>query len=270
MDNNCRQLFESEMKGSKILCETKLVAGEASSRESEVRIDLSDIDRTKFFSFYKLLRVTGWVLCFISRLKRRYFNTGPITTLEFNQAKLLWDKHVQLEHYPEVIHSTKKGDKNNLKHQLNLQLDLNGLLRCHGRLDNAALTQAAKLLPKNDHYTRLVVMDAHSRVLHSGTSQSLAKLQQEDWVPHGCTDIKKLIKDCRICRRVEGTPFTMPKMPSLPTECVARSQPFEYTGVDYFGPMFVKEFSQVSGNLPRGKWKVGRISQFIQSSDKQI
>ena len=59
MDNSCQQLFESEMKGSKILYETKLVAGEAPSRESEVRKDLSDIDRTKFFSVYKLLRVTG-------------------------------------------------------------------------------------------------------------------------------------------------------------------------------------------------------------------
>ena len=58
----------------------------------------------------------------------------PITALELEQAKLLWDKHVQLEHYNDVIHSTKKGAKNNLKYQLNLQMDPNGLLRCHGRL----------------------------------------------------------------------------------------------------------------------------------------
>ena len=141
MDNNCQQLFESEMKTSRVLYEAKLLAGEAPSRE---KTDLSDIDRTRFLSLNKLLRVTGWVLRFICRLKRKHCNTGPITTLECEQAKLLWDKQVQLEHYYEVIHSTKKGDKNNLKYQLNLQLDANGLLRCHGRLDNAELTQAAK------------------------------------------------------------------------------------------------------------------------------
>ena len=101
-------------------------------------------------------------------------------------------------------------------------------------------------------------MDAHYKVLHSGTSQTLAKLRQEYWIPHGRTVVKKLIKDCRVCRRVEGTPFAMPKMPSLPTERVARSQPFEYTGVDYFGPMFVKEFSQVDdqsiGQIERKVW----------------
>ena len=41
----------------------------------------------------------------------------------------------------------------------------------------------------------------------------------------------------------------MPRMPSLPTEHVARSQPFEYTAVDYFGPMFVKDFSLVNDQL---------------------
>ena len=36
----------------------------------------------------------------------------------------------------------------------------------------------------------------------------------------------------------------MPRMPDLPRERVARSHPFEYTGIDYLGPLYVKEFSQ--------------------------
>ena len=32
----------------------------------------------------------------------------------------------------------------------------------------------------------------------------------------------------------------MPRMPNLPRECVARSHLFEYTGIDYFGPLYVK------------------------------
>jgi len=144
MDYNSQQLFETELKTSKVLYEAKLVTGEAPSRESE--IDLSDIDRTRFLSFYKLLRVTGQVLCFINtcRLNKRSCNTGSIITLEIEQAKLLWDKYVQNEHFQEVIQSVKKSSKNNLRHQLNLQLDSDGLLRCYGRLDNAELTQTAK------------------------------------------------------------------------------------------------------------------------------
>ena len=36
--------------------------------------------------------------CYISKLKKRHCDTGPITTIELKQAKLLVDKHVQLKH----------------------------------------------------------------------------------------------------------------------------------------------------------------------------
>ena len=101
-------------------------------------------------------------------------------------------------------------------------------------------------------------MDSHCKVLHSETSQTLAKLRQEYWVPHGRTVI--VIKDCRVCRRAEAAPFTMLKMPSLPIESVARSRPFEYTGIDYFGPMSVKVFlKQITNQQSRLKERYGSV-----------
>ena len=38
----------------------------------------------------------------------------------------------------------------------------------------------------------------------------------------------------------------MPEMPPLPREHVARSAPFEFTGVDYFGLLYIKQFVQTS------------------------
>ena len=32
----------------------------------------------------------------------------------------------------------------------------------------------------------------------------------------------------------------MPSMPPLPNKCVSETVPFIYTGVDYFGPLFIK------------------------------
>ena len=136
---------------------------------------------------------------------------------------------------------------------MNLQIDTNGLLRCQGRLDNAGLSQTAKypkLLPKDAHFTRLVIEDVHRRVLHSGISQTLAKIRQEYWIPHGRVIIRKVLKDCRVCGRMEGPPFPMPKMPDLLRERVARAHPFEYTGIDFFGPLYVKDFSQVTDQSP--------------------
>lgn len=56
--------------------------------------------------------------------------------------------------------------------------------------------------------------------------------------------VKKVLKDCRICRHIEGNPFVMPKMPPLPTKWVARSLLFEYTGLHYLGPLYIKGFFQ--------------------------
>lgn len=38
----------------------------------------------------------------------------------------------------------------------------------------------------------------------------------------------------------------MPPMLDLPREQVARSLPFEYTGLDYFGPLYIKHFAAVT------------------------
>ena len=166
-----------------------------------------------------------------------------------NNAKLLWDLHVQYKHYSDIIDKVKQKKGSNVKDQLNLQPDENGVLRCHGRFMNAELTQGAKypkLLPKDDYYTRLVIEDHHRRVLHSGVAQTLAQVRHEYWIPCGRTIITKVLKKCRICRQVEGKPFLMPKMPPLPTKRVARSLLFEYTGLNYLGPLYIKTNFQTS------------------------
>ena len=54
-----------------------------------------------------------------------------------------------------------------LKKQLNLFCDGKGLWRCGGRLKNADLTYNTTypyLLPKNCHFTKLVVINSHDEV----------------------------------------------------------------------------------------------------------
>ena len=48
-----------------------------------------------------------------------------------------------------------------------------------------------------------------------------------------------------MCRQTEDAPYPMPRMPHLPKEHVARSHLFEYTGVNYFRPLYGKEFPKV-------------------------
>ena len=110
--------------------------------------------------------------------------TGFPKTDEIQRAKLQWELHIQRKHYSGIIDNLRKGKKDNLQAQLNLQLDKNGLIRCHGRLANAELTQGAKspkILPTEEYFTKLTVVHYHQKLLHSET---LAQIQQEYWIPH--------------------------------------------------------------------------------------
>ena len=211
--------------------------------------NLSDIDEKRHSSLYKLLRVTAWVIRFINKLRKKDLITEPLSTHEIVRAKLYWELYIQQRHYRNIIDNINQGRKSNLQAQLNLQVDEKGLIRCHGRFSNSDLTQGAKepkLLPKEEYFTKLVVEDYHKKLLHSGVSQTLAQTREEYWIPQGRALIKQILKSCQICRRAESRLFAMPEMPPLPRERVATSLPFEFTGVDYFGPLFIKQFVQIS------------------------
>ena len=252
IDENSLKESEVEIKDNKVIYEAKLVSGEDPTGEHVKRPDLSDIDERRHSSLYKLLRVTAWVSRFVNKLKKRDTISGPLNAQELQRAKLLWELHIQQKHYADTIDKIKKGKKDNLQAQLNLQLDKNGLIRCHGRFSNFDLTQGAKepkLLPKKEYFTKLVVEHYHQKILHSGVSQTLAQTHQEYWISQGRTLIKKILKNCQICKKIEGSPIVMPEMPPLPRERVARSLPFEFTGLDYFGPLYIKQFVQVSDEV---------------------
>ena len=196
------------------------------------------------------MRVTAWVLRFTNKLRKKNPKTGPLSIDEIQKAKLLWELHIQRKHYYDTIKNLSKGKKDNLQRQLNLKLDENGIIRCYGRFANAEITQGAKspkILPRKEYFTKLIVEYYHQRVLHSGVSQTFAQTRHEYWIPQGRALTKQIVNGCLICKRTEGGPFAMPEMPPLPRERVARLAPFEFTGVDYFGPLYIKQFVQTSG-----------------------
>ena len=113
-------------------------------------------------------------------------------------------------------------------------------------------------MPKaTEHYTKLVIDDYHSKFLHSGVSQT-SQTRKKYWIPHGRSQVKKVLSQCRVCCWTEGNPFKMPKMPPWPKERVNEALLFQYTGLDYFGPMYIKEFQQNNqlGQVTFAKLKV--------------
>ena len=53
--------------------------------------------------------------------------------------------------------------------------------------------------------------------------------------------VRKIINCCLTCRKLEWRPFQSVPPPPLPEYCVRQSGPFCSTGVDFAGPLYVKQ-----------------------------
>ena len=118
-----------------------------------------------------------------------------------------------------------------------------GLLCMGGRLCKVPLPEETcypVILDANHNVWHLVILYYHLQSQCAGDAQVLNNLKQRYWVLKGIRAVQKVSFWCRTCRqrRLQSRP---PIMTDLPTLCLGYLlPPFTYTGVDYFGPIFVK------------------------------
>ena len=195
-----------------------------------------------FSSLQRLLRVTAYVLRAVNSFKAKNSDSNLPTILtpqEISTAEGHWITHAQKE-------LVLQKDFDTLRCQFGLFLDDKGLWRCGGRLQNASIPFTAKhpvLLPRKHHFTALVVCDAHQRVSHNGVKETLTEVRQRYWVVRGRSLIRAIIHRCTTCKKHEGAPFDSPPPPPLPEFRIKEDPAFTYTGVDFAGPLFVRNVS---------------------------
>lgn len=127
--------------------------------------------------------------------------------------------------------------------QFNLYPDEKGLMQCRGRTQNSLLNQEVKtpmLLPSKQHVVEMIVRDTHDQMLHSGVSTTLTT-RERFWIIRGRQTVKRILRRCVPCRRIEGNHFPIPQQPELPKERVSDKPPFTHTGVDFAGPLYTSD-----------------------------
>ena len=155
---------------------------------------------------------------------------------------------IQHQQFHGVFTAIRKNEVTCLQKQLGLQIDEFGMLRCFGHFQNADISEQVKypkFLPRREHFTRLLIQYVHERLIHAGMSHTLSTLCQEYWIVKGRVEVKTVLSRCLVCRRHEGPSFSLPRMPPWPRERVAQSLPFQFIGLDYLGPILVKEGSEI-------------------------
>ena len=119
-------------------------------------------------------------------------------------------------------------------------------MRCTGHLAKAELPTSVKhpiLREKDHHITSLIAEDSHKRIMHGGVKSTVTELRARFWIVQGRQFVRKLLYKCVICRKLEGRPYQAPTPPPVPEFRVKDCSPFTYTGVDFAGPLYVKNHS---------------------------
>ena len=110
------------------------------------------------------------------------------------------------------------------------------------------LTPDAILLPaeipgrkgKVPHLVRLIVREAHVKLGHTGVSTTLSEIRRTVWILRGRQVVKKVLGACVVCNRVQRQPYEQPTAP-LPRDRCTATRPFEVTGVDFAGPLYLRK-----------------------------
>ena len=65
-------------------------------------------------------------------------------------------------------------------------MEVDGVIRCRGRYENAPLDYNAKypiFLPKSHQFTELVVLYCHDLVIHDSVKETLNEICSKFWIP---------------------------------------------------------------------------------------
>ena len=197
------------------------------------------IDITKYNNLIKLLRVTSWVLRFISNCKRKLVKQSMclfkyLVSDELDQAKKCWIKDNQ------IMLRSEAGYQELVK-QLNLRESDDGLLRSFSRLIKANIpfdTKAPIMLSKKHKLTEILVYYFHEKVMHQGIKHTLTEFRSIFWITQGRSYVKKIIAPCVICRRLNSRPYEYPGHSDIPSFRFNDTYAYTTIGLDFAGPIY--------------------------------
>lgn len=166
-----------------------------------------------------------------------------ITVDEIRSAEFFWINVVQTESFPD-IHSPKTFGSKKMKKQFNLWKDSNNIWRCKNRLEFSELPEEEKypiLLPSKGKFITLLILHYHVKLHHAGVAHTLTELRKLYWIIRGRAAVYYCLKkSCINCAYFESYPYKAPPEPPLPKERITENPPFTTTGLDVFGPLYVK------------------------------
>lgn len=205
-----------------------------------------------YSSLNKLLRHISWFV----KLKNNWLKAKRgeqdrekftyISTNELRESLTFVIKVSQTETYTDTLSQLLK---NNVLNSSNKLLSLSpfinkdSIICVGGRLKHANIPFESKhqiIISKDHPLSSLLITDLHTKNAHVGRDHTLSLLREKYWVPNCRGLIRRILKICLYCKRRSLKPKNL-LMSNLPHDRLrSYEKPFTATGIDCFGPLYVK------------------------------
>lgn len=202
----------------------------------------------RFSRWCRLLRAVGYVIKFCDFVKQKQKKSdfkNELTQDELRTAEILLLKEAQYEVFSDEIKALLQGkiiSKSSSIYKQSPFMDSQGVLRVGGRIENADVPEEMKnpaILPKHSYVTELLILHYHHKFHHINHETAINELRQRYHVARLRVVFKSVVKRCQMCKVKKAVPI-LPQMANLPrARLAAYVAPFSFTGLDYFGPLFV-------------------------------
>ncbi|XP_053699404.1 uncharacterized protein LOC128746376 [Sabethes cyaneus] len=215
------------------------------------------IDYYRFSKWERLQRSMAFVLRFISNTRKKgEKSSGQLSQQELYAADIVVLKQVQMEAFVDEVATLRNNktlpedqqesvERTSTIYQLMPMMDEQGLVRQNSRLAAAKhLPHSVRfpvILPRKHRYTELLAARYHRLYRHANFETVVNEIRQLFVVPRLRSVVKAVERNCQLCKVRKALP-TVPPMAPLPFARLAvHDRAFSYVGVDYFGPLLVKQ-----------------------------
>lgn len=221
------------------------------------------IDSSKYLKWDHLHRVAAYVYRFVRACKEKW-RTKPyhairpstkfLSATDWKGGEMYLLRIAQWESFrfnmtDDAVYDQRgfrslRIEEGNPLFPLNPVMDSNGLLRADGRLNYMPHVSAEFknpiILHAENRIVQLMMTATHERLGHWGVDYTLSELRTRFHIIKGRVSLKGIQSGCKQCQMNRVKP-QMPIMGQLPSERLEMHViPFQYTGCDMFGPMYVR------------------------------
>ncbi|XP_058975815.1 uncharacterized protein LOC131801289 [Musca domestica] len=207
--------------------------------------------------------VVGHIIRFFNRThgkakKTTCFDTVRLSADEISFARRRLMSVSQRIHFPseyDCLLKNQKIESGSPLLSLNPFLDKDSLIRANGRLSSALSISYDErypiILAHKSRFAALYVDFVHRLTNHGGIQLTLATTRLECWIIRGRNLVKTRYRNCTKCVLAQKKRQTQ-LMAALPPERTTISRPFSTSGVDFAGPVEIKNFSGRGCRISKG------------------